>query len=100
MQEILNSEYISEKTYPINYHEVDLKNVLKPSALLNFLQDMATINAEKLGFGPSFSFPNHYAWFLINYRMEFYDSWIALVNKGTFYFEANFENWKRCKIFK
>lgn len=71
MQETLKTNYTSIKTYPINYHEVDLKNVLKPSALLNFLQDMATINAEMLGFGPSFSFPKNYAWFLIKYRMEF-----------------------------
>jgi medium-chain acyl-[acyl-carrier-protein] hydrolase len=71
MPEIIEKDYTLEKTYPISYHEVDLKNVLKPSALLNFLQDMATINAEMLGFGPSFSFPNNYAWFLIKYRMEF-----------------------------
>lgn len=60
-----------EKTYPVKYYEMDFNKKLKPSALLNFLQDMATENAEMLGFGPSFVFAHNYAWFLIKYRMEF-----------------------------
>lgn len=59
------------KTYPIAYYEMDFNHTIKPSALLNFLQDMATKNAEMLGFGPSFVFANNYAWFLIKYHMEF-----------------------------
>src|SRR5574344_1762162 len=65
------NKYAFEKVYPIDYHQTDLKNVLKPSALLNILQDMATINAETLGFGYSFTHPKNYGWFLIKYRMEF-----------------------------
>src|SRR5574344_1325373 len=67
----LGNKYAFEKKYPIDYHQTDLKNVLKPSALLNILQDMATINAEMLGFGYSFTHPKNYGWFLIKYRMEF-----------------------------
>ena len=66
-----DSKYFYSKTYPIRYSEIDFREVLKPYALLNFLQDMATENAEMLGFGPSFVFPKNYAWFLIKYHMEF-----------------------------
>lgn len=71
INKIENEKYCWEKTYPIKYYEMDFNKGLKPSALLNFLQDMATKNAEMLGFGPSFVFSNNYAWFLIKYRMEF-----------------------------
>ncbi len=60
-----------QKTYPVKYYEMDFNRNLKPSALMNFLQDMATQNAQMLGFGPSFVFPNNYAWFLLKYHMEF-----------------------------
>jgi acyl-ACP thioesterase len=46
---------------------------MKPFALLNFLQDIASKNAEDLGFGYSYIHPRNYAWFLIKYRMEFED---------------------------
>ena len=64
-------EYFYSKEYQVKYYEMDFNKGLKPSALLNFLQDMATENAEMLGFGPSFVFPRNYAWFLIKYHMEF-----------------------------
>lgn len=70
---IEDSQYCYSKTYPIKYYEVDVNMVLKPSALLNILQDMATVNAEMLGFGYSFTHPKNYGWFLIKYRMEFDD---------------------------
>ena len=38
----------------VKYSEMDYKLSLKPSALLNFLQDMASQNAENLGFGYSY----------------------------------------------
>lgn|SRR5574344_24431 len=69
----LKNKYEFEKKYPVDYHQTDLKNALKPSALLNILQDLATINAEMLGFGYSFTHPKNYGWFLIKYRMEFED---------------------------
>ncbi len=68
---IEDSKYFYSKTYPIKYYEMDCNQVLKPSALLNLLQDMATINAEMLGFGYSFTHPKNYGWFLIKYHMEF-----------------------------
>lgn len=66
-----DSKFFYKRTYPVAYYEMDINQVLKPSALLNFLQDMATNNAEMYGFGPSFVFANNYAWFLIKYHMEF-----------------------------
>lgn len=68
---IEDSKYFWANTYPIKYYEVDSNQSLKPSALLNLLQDVATKNAEMLGFGPSFVFANNYAWFLIKYHMAF-----------------------------
>lgn len=75
MKTVENKEkkLLYEKTYPVKYYEMDFNRILKPSALMNFLQDTATQNAEMLGFGPSFVFPNNYAWFLLKYRMEFDD---------------------------
>lgn len=66
-----DSKLFYKKTYPIKYYEMDFNQVLKPSALMNLLQDMATIHAEMMGFGSSFVFPRNYAWFLIKYHMEF-----------------------------
>lgn len=69
-----------EKEYQLKYYEMDFQRVLKPSALLNFLQDMATVNAEMLGFGYSFTYPKNYGWFLIKYHMEF-DEYPAELNE-------------------
>src|SRR5574344_1675339 len=62
-----------EYTYPLRYYEMDSRMVLKPSALLNFLQDVATLNAELNNFGYSFTSKRNYGWFLIKYHMEFLD---------------------------
>jgi len=45
--------------------------LLKPSCLLHFFQDLATISAEELGFGYSFVVQKNLAWFLLKYRIEF-----------------------------
>ena len=55
----------------VKYSEMDHNLALKPYSLLNFLQDIASENAEKHGFGYSFVSKNNFAWFLIKYRMEF-----------------------------
>ena len=55
----------------IKYSETDQNLAMKPYALLNFLQDIASKNAEDWGFGYSFMHPKNYAWYLIKYRMEF-----------------------------
>ncbi len=60
-----------EEKVNIKYSEMDYKLVLKPSALLNFLQDMASQNAENLGFGYSYIIKKNLAWFLLKYHMEF-----------------------------
>lgn len=73
VNKIEDSKYFYSKTYPIKYYEMDCNEVLKPSALMNLLQDMATINAEMLNFGYSFTHPKNYGWFLIKYHMEFDD---------------------------
>lgn len=55
----------------VKYSEVEHNHAMKPYALLNFLQDIASKNAEDGGFGYSSLYPRGYAWFLIKYRMEF-----------------------------
>ena len=51
----------------IKYSETDQNLAMKPYALLNFLQDIASKNAEDKGFGYSYIYPKNYAWFLIKY---------------------------------
>ena len=60
-----------EEKITIKYSETDQNLAMKPFALLNFLQDIASKNAEDWGFGYSYIHPKNYAWFLIKYRMEF-----------------------------
>lgn len=62
-----------EETVKIRYSEMDCDLVLKPSAMLQFLQDLASDNAESLGFGYSYVVKNNLAWFLLKYRLEFED---------------------------
>ncbi len=57
----------------IRYSEMDLDLVLKPSFLLQFMQDLASDNAEQLGFGYSYIIKKNLAWFLLKYRIEFED---------------------------
>lgn len=73
LKESAVEKYCWQQPYQLKYYEMDFRMVLKPSALLNFLQDMATVNAEMLGFGYSFTHPKNYGWFLIKYRLEFDD---------------------------
>ncbi|MCQ2738613.1 MAG: thioesterase [bacterium] len=67
---MIKADY-SEKLI-LKYSELDQNLFLKPQALFNFLQDIASKNAEDLGFGYSHIHPNNYAWYLLKYRMEFY----------------------------
>ena len=60
------------KEYEIKYYEQNVKGYLKESALFNFLQDIATLSAESLGFGPSFVFSKNYAWVVLKYHIEIY----------------------------
>ena len=47
-------EKLFEETVKVRYSELDCAMTLKPTALLQFLQDLASDNAEALGFGYSF----------------------------------------------
>ena len=60
------------KEYEIKYYEQNVNGDLKESALLNFLQDIATLSAESLEFGPSFVFANNYAWVVLKYHIELF----------------------------
>lgn len=70
---IEDSKYYWAKQYPIKYYEMDFNQILKPSTLMNLLEDIATINAEMFNFGYSFVSARNYGWFLIKYHMEFDD---------------------------
>ncbi|MBR1754280.1 hypothetical protein IJ732_05525 [bacterium] len=65
--------YTLTKKYDLKWYEVDCQKILKPSALLNHLQDAATKSADKFGIGMEFLEPRNYAWFLIKYHFEFSD---------------------------
>lgn len=65
-------DYTLQKEYEITYYEQNVNGDLKESGLLNFLQDIATISAEKLGFGPSYVFSHNYAWVVLKYHIELY----------------------------
>lgn len=64
---------VFQKEYEIKYYEQNVKGSLKESALLNFMQDIATLSAESLGFGPGFVFANNYAWVVLKYHIELYN---------------------------
>lgn len=64
---------VFEEIFKIRYSEMDCGQVLKPSVLLQFFQDLASDNAESLDFGYSYIIRNNLAWFLLKYRIEFDD---------------------------
>lgn len=68
------------KNIEVKYSEMDCNLALKPSALLNYLQDFASENAEKLGFGYSYVTGHNLMWFLLKYRMEFKDYPVGVYN--------------------
>ena len=45
------SVFFRERDVDVRYSEMDYHKVLKPSSLLNFLQDIATFAADDGGFG-------------------------------------------------
>ncbi|MBQ8475504.1 hypothetical protein IJ531_00420 [bacterium] len=66
-------DIVSSENFKLRYSEIDCTHTLKPQILLNFMQDLASDNAQKLGFGYSFVRENNLAWFLLKYHIEFYD---------------------------
>lgn len=61
------------KDYEIKFYEVDYKNQLKESVLLNFLQDIAAVHAEELGFGYSYISQQNLGWFLLKYHLKVFN---------------------------
>jgi len=62
---------LTEEVLKIRYSDIDFDKSLKPFSLLNFFQDIASDNAEKLGFGYSYIYPKNLMWVLLKYRIEF-----------------------------
>lgn len=71
MNNVLQNMISEEKTH-IRYSDIDFDKSLKPFSLLNFFQDIASDNAERLGFGYSNIYPKNLMWVLLKYRIEFY----------------------------
>lgn len=65
------SQYYYKKEIFVRYSEMDYHKMLKPSAFLNFLQDVATVAADKAHFGYDEVYPKNLGWFLLKYHMEF-----------------------------
>lgn len=64
-------DIVTVKDIHVHYSEMDFDKSLKPFSLLNFFQDIATDNAERLGFGYSAIHPQKLMWVLLKYRIEF-----------------------------
>lgn len=62
---------ITEERINVRYSDIDFDQSLKPFSLLNFFQDIASDNAERLGFGYSYIYPKNLMWVLLKYRIEF-----------------------------
>ncbi|MBR1424625.1 hypothetical protein IJ579_03585 [bacterium] len=65
------SSIITEENVNVRYSDIDFDKSLKPFSLLNFFQDIASDNAENLGFGYSAIYPQGLMWVLLKYRIEF-----------------------------
>lgn len=64
----------------VKYSEMDYNLALKPFSMLNYLQDIASKNAEDNGFGYSYITKKNIAWFLIKYHIEFDEYPIGIHN--------------------
>ena len=86
----INSEndtrfYKLEKTYPVSMSEQDFMYFIKPAALLNLLQDVASKNLENSTFSNVALNNKGLGWFLVRYRIEFdrYPQGIEEINVRT-----------------
>lgn len=64
---------MKRKDYEIKFHETDCKKRLKESVLLNFLQDIAAVDAEDIGFGYSVIQNLNIGWFLTKYHIKIFE---------------------------
>ncbi|MBO6257097.1 hypothetical protein J6N69_03580 [bacterium] len=77
---LLQQNVMSEENINIRYSEMDFDKSLKPFSLLNFFQDIASDNAERLGFGYSAITPKNLMWVLLKYRIEFEEYPVDMYN--------------------
>lgn len=70
MEKVLQDLYL-DKSYEVKSYEVTLRNELKPYAILHYLEDVAYLHAEELGFGYSAVAPKGVTWFVLRYNMKF-----------------------------
>ncbi|MBQ8647368.1 MAG: acyl-ACP thioesterase, partial [Oscillospiraceae bacterium] len=57
--------------YPVLRHDCDLYRRMKPSAMLRYTQQIATIHAEKLGLDEAYYEKNHVAFLLAKQALQF-----------------------------
>ena len=62
-------QYIEE--YKMKFCDVDFKDELKVSSLLAYLEEVACLSANELGFGYEYLKPKMYAFMVSNIRCEF-----------------------------
>ncbi|MGI6721198.1 MAG: acyl-[acyl-carrier-protein] thioesterase [Anaerovoracaceae bacterium] len=55
--------------YTVDYSDVDEKKTLRPSHLLDFLQSLAVMHSDYIGFDLDYFEQNHQVWMLINYHI-------------------------------
>lgn len=67
----MENKYTFNKDFKIRYSELDCNVVLKPSSLLQLLQDVASEHAENADYGFTYLSQNNLAWFLLKYHIEF-----------------------------
>ena len=59
------------KKFNIRYCDVDFKDELKPSTILNYLEEAACCSADELGFGYTYVKAKGYAFMVTSIRIEF-----------------------------
>ena len=70
----MNELFQYEKEYRVNVYETDPDGMLSLAALFNYMQDIASDHAEKLGFGREDLMKNHWFWALSRMYAEI-DQW-------------------------
>ncbi|WP_079423592.1 acyl-[acyl-carrier-protein] thioesterase [Clostridium oryzae] len=60
------------KEYEIHYYEVDYNKRMNITSLINFLQDTATYQSDKLGVGIDYLIENNMAWVIYKWDIKLY----------------------------
>lgn len=61
---------VAEKEYEVNYYEIDYKERLLITSLVNYFGDIATKHSENVGGGLSYSRKNGVAWVLYKWNID------------------------------